>query len=590
MSLTVVSRPSTSQGIPAANNIVYRFYRKDYASNSLSNSGGKIRIVVTGDLTALIAVGDSLWFKSDNGTYDLLVTVFTITYSAPDTTITFNESYTSAATTGYINLYSRKQYNVEIQVIKNSTGLDLMDGVTMTFSPDKKGQVTANLLALKNYLAGDYEYTWSGNPNAIEYNVPFVDSVGTVAFYIKYKENWVGSSNSYTSDSANVVTMVQAANQAGEEGVINTGYLGLITNKKIFSNQHHPTLLSAFLNSPLSFGFVKVGLYDVPGASTHVFTGFKAFAASTEKSIVHFPFHYYNFKWIFYTRETGAGTSWGTLPNSNSLSINLGAGATTKKALALCYLATGQSITLTTTCTLPGSTSATIYLLNSAGGVITSSALSNGSGSVTLTSTGADTYFIAIDASNASGGSLFILILTQLVLPTVSVPNITIQLTDVSNAIPYVQSGGTDMASAVYMESNPISQNLINLVWRNSKGGFSNWIFYFNQEFSYNYANKKNKRFTLFADRITDDQFDALEEVNTIGEIFEVPYDEFSNIVRTLHKREGANVYMNYCTGLSDAGDWLYGVVVIPTQNRIQTRRLRNAMQLTIEMPEVISI
>jgi hypothetical protein len=75
MSLIVTQRPKiTSPGDSfwngVSNPILYKFQREDYQSNTLTNSGGNLRIVLTGDLTSVIAVGASVYYRSDNAVYD----------------------------------------------------------------------------------------------------------------------------------------------------------------------------------------------------------------------------------------------------------------------------------------------------------------------------------------------------------------------------------------------------------------------------------------------------------------------------------------------------------------------------------------
>ncbi len=213
MSLTVNTRPSaTFQGntckhSAVGNPILYKMTRKDYTTATIANSGGNLRITRASDLTAEIEVGDELYFRSDNGIYDDYYTVLTISYSAPDTTITFDGGYTAAGTTGFINLATRLNYKVEVEVW-NNTGPELLG--TFRVSPDSRGEVVIDVRRVlwANMTTVDgYNYTTSTEPLTGRYK----------NFYIKYTELWIGSANSATNDSANTFYGVYGARQIGSK-------------------------------------------------------------------------------------------------------------------------------------------------------------------------------------------------------------------------------------------------------------------------------------------------------------------------------------------------------------------------------------
>jgi hypothetical protein len=124
--------------------------------------------------------------------------------------------------------------------------------------------------------------------------------------------------------------------------------------------------------------------------------------------------------------------------------------------------------------------------------------------------------------------------------------------------------------------------NPIHLYWRNSLGGDAFWMFDFNQNYSYRYDNgRKAERYVLFASNLTDNEFDAISELNTLGEVYDVAYTELTTSVNKSQARIGAQVYMMDATGKKT------GVIVIPTEVSTNTKFSRNKIQITIELPEI---
>jgi hypothetical protein len=125
--------------------------------------------------------------------------------------------------------------------------------------------------------------------------------------------------------------------------------------------------------------------------------------------------------------------------------------------------------------------------------------------------------------------------------------------------------------------SNPIL-----LWWRNSLGGDAFWMFQFNQSYSYRYDNgRKAKRYVLFASNLSLNEFDAINELNTLGEVYEPAYTELTTSINKSQARIGSQVYMMDATGKKT------GVIVIPTEPSTKTRFNLHKIQITIELPEI---
>lgn len=219
MSLYITKRPQ--QINPVANPVVYRMVRKDYLTNAPTNSGGKIRFVVPGvNLTATQPAGSKMWYKTDDGTYNLLGTVFSVTYSAPDTTVTLEQAYTSAASAGYVNIDSRIYYNVNIEVYDSN---DNLIASKIRFVPDQEGNVYVD-------VAGSLRQTMKPDNESLLVSELFDDTNVYKEFYIKYAEEYSLNVQAYSSDKGNTLIAILGADQIPFTGF--TKYL-IDTNMKV---------------------------------------------------------------------------------------------------------------------------------------------------------------------------------------------------------------------------------------------------------------------------------------------------------------------------------------------------------------------
>jgi hypothetical protein len=152
----------------------------------------------------------------------------------------------------------------------------------------------------------------------------------------------------------------------------------------------------------------------------------------------------------------------------------------------------------------------------------------------------------------------------------------------VTAQIRYEKTGIVVLSQTITCEIKDSCSNPIHLYWRNSLGGDAFWMFDFNQNYSYRYDNgRKAERYVLFASNLRDDEFDAISELNTIGEVYDVAYTELTTSVNKSQARIGSQVYMMDATGKKT------GVIVIPTEVSTKTKFSRNKIQITIELPEI---
>jgi len=125
----------------------------------------------------------------------------------------------------------------------------------------------------------------------------------------------------------------------------------------------------------------------------------------------------------------------------------------------------------------------------------------------------------------------------------------------------------------------------IMLLARNSLGGALQWLFEVDQEYSYDYGdNIKAKRKVLRANNLTLNEWDAVNDFITLGQVYRNNIVEFSSTTIKTSSRVGQQVYVVETDGTKT------GVVVIPTKNNTNTRRLNHIFELEIEYPEIFEM
>jgi hypothetical protein len=141
----------------------------------------------------------------------------------------------------------------------------------------------------------------------------------------------------------------------------------------------------------------------------------------------------------------------------------------------------------------------------------------------------------------------------------------------------------TDYTETLTFDVEDACDNPVLLMWKNSLGGDAFWMFDHSQEVGYNLSgSKKAKRMTLFAEHLTLNQWEALNELNTLGEVYAENIIEFTSSVNKTHKRDGAQVYV------LDASGNKTGVIVIPTTSVINTKDETHSIEIEIELPQRI--
>lgn len=126
--------------------------------------------------------------------------------------------------------------------------------------------------------------------------------------------------------------------------------------------------------------------------------------------------------------------------------------------------------------------------------------------------------------------------------------------------------------------------NPIYLIGRDSLGGVLQWLFDINQEYTFDYGNlRKAARKVLFATNLKSNQWDALQDFITLGEVYKENIVEFTSSTNRTSVRIGQQIY------IVDTDGAKIGVVVIPTKNKTLTKRIKHIFEIEIEYPEVFT-
>lgn len=186
------------------NPIVYTFQRMDYLFDEIINSGGFVQLKFNGvDLTSVIETNDSIYFSTDTGNVSGTANVTTSVYSSSNTLVTLDQTWTAIGTIGWLNNLTKKiGHGVNINVY-TSAGTLLTDQ-PLFFSSNISGLIVVDISeVIKSNV--DYNNDIVTSSKSWPGNATHNDSNSYEAVYIAYQEYWLGSSESFTADSGDVI-------------------------------------------------------------------------------------------------------------------------------------------------------------------------------------------------------------------------------------------------------------------------------------------------------------------------------------------------------------------------------------------------
>jgi hypothetical protein len=149
------------------------------------------------------------------------------------------------------------------------------------------------------------------------------------------------------------------------------------------------------------------------------------------------------------------------------------------------------------------------------------------------------------------------------------------------------QSAGPALTEELEVTVKDPCESPVLLWWKNTLGGDSFWLFDENQEYEFTYpGGRRVRRMTLFADNLSIQQWDSINELNSPSDVFAlniVDY-EMSDVINKTHFRNDNQVY------IINADATKTGVIVIISPNRTKTFYKKHAIEVTIELPEFFTV
>jgi len=150
-----------------------------------------------------------------------------------------------------------------------------------------------------------------------------------------------------------------------------------------------------------------------------------------------------------------------------------------------------------------------------------------------------------------------------------------------------LESDGDQITEGITLQVKDACEMPVLLFWKNCLGGDCFWLFDESQEYEHNYpSGRRVKRLQLFADNLTMDEWDAINELNSVTEVMAkniVDY-ELSNTIDKTHFRNDQQIF------IISADAEKCGVIAVASGSDTKTPYKKHAIQITIELPEFFTV
>jgi len=146
-------------------------------------------------------------------------------------------------------------------------------------------------------------------------------------------------------------------------------------------------------------------------------------------------------------------------------------------------------------------------------------------------------------------------------------------------------TGAVDASETIPVTLEEVCRNPIMLIGRNSLGGVLQWLFDYSQEYTFDYGNGiKAKRLVLTADGLSLNEWEALQDFITLGQVYKNNIVEFTSLTNKTSTRVGQQVYVLNSDGSKT------GVIMIPTRNSTETKNIKHFFEIEIEYPQTFTV
>lgn len=563
------------------NPIVYKAIRRDFVFNQINNVGSAQIQFNSINVSASFVVGDTIWVESNNGVYSTQATVTGSVFSAPNTLVTLNTTYTSVAPGGYVNLTS-KRLNYKVMVSVFSGGVNLG---TLRVSPDKKGNLLFDVSRiLWSTLSPEFK-------DDLNYNNLGSDTYSQKSFAVKYQETWIGGSETEVDDTSNIYYCIYGAKQIGDlyggglpDYTFNTAGVEMLSN-------------GTFTGSLTGWSNFGTGIDWVHNANTARVNGTGSSKNLTQLGLTFKQGKLYIISVSYETGNPSVSIIFSLSDGTNRQTILISSTALEVNTNTFFVVAnnnydrfelsgTSNNYLYVNTVSCVDTTTSSKFLTKFEnlkmwrGFPFTLSAIwgPNSGNSVYRVA-----FFIGVNRRTVQDGDTTDKddTMSRLIVNNVgsgifeSDTSLMVYGFSVSNGI-------ISEIKKIQIE-NPCKNPLL-LYWRNSLGGDSWWMFDINQDYSTLVSDGKNKRvYVLTAENITLNEWESLNELNSSGETYNESITILSSAIKKTNSTVGSQVYA------VDKDGNLTGVTVIPSENTTRTRQQKHTFTLKIEYPEILT-
>ena len=454
--------------------------------------------------------------------------------------------------------YSNAGYYMAVEVWNSTTAAKIADA---KYYSNSSGAVVVDVAPfLKSAMTLD-------NEADLTTGTVYTDG-NWVKYYIKYREYWTASSESQVNDSGNIRYAIYGGLQTGN---INSfaDYIPADTDKYFLIQSDAPTAANGYpftvscIGSAMSAVLIEKYLNGVKGATT---------AVSVTDSVVNrikinettydrVDLTYVKGSSVTYTngRPTG-GHGFDSVSVGHAESSAVGAGSFDGYHRAISGIS-GVQITImvyVTSSDLTGSVTINMAVYNAAksssANITPVPVTYNGFYLLQITTGAFDPAFVELLLDNGTAGN-------------------------VDWSIDAIDTPALSPLSVAIKEE---CSNIVVLQWKNSLGGDECFPFTYNQEYTWDYTGgKKAKRLTLFANNLTLNQWESIQGLNTLGDMYRVNITEMTTSLNRTSSTIGQSVYVLNSDGTK------VGVNVIGQSNTTNTKQKRHSAIVTIEYPEL---
>jgi hypothetical protein len=571
MGVVLLQRPAQWNCIKAPT--LYKFIREDSQISAVNNDAGMASLFVNGvDLTAtgtdFVHNGDQLYVDSIlKGIY----TVTAVSFSGGGTNIKLDVLYPGATGVGWFNNHTvRANYKLSVELWDADNNKKFFDDA-IAYSPTPTDRINVDVQAIASLLTAEVEFFFAG---ALD---PWMFTAGNLKksrrFYIKYTEVWIGSGNGPADDSANTLSAVYcgtkarfASDLAGITGM--DPWLEMFDRPKLFDGR-----------------YMSMSYYGVPVDTCIVCERYLADGTQLSRRVIAASQYMVSVSISRQINEMLLKISLAQVavkilsPNTSWIDI---AGVTTKTATRVTLSGAGSQLSksyqpaavplnasiqfdVIHNIAAPAGSRTFTWRLETSGGTVLDTEtfnytlLGGHAEHISLQAIGSAADRLTLEMQYTSGGATSVFV-------------------DLTIDQPLVDGAAISLVKEIDVIEK--EDRRITLGWTNERGGDEFFTFKFNQSYGFTYPNnEKVTRITVYGEDLSLNEFEVINQIFSIGEVYRPAVAEFDGSQKGDKKRIGQQVYAQLVTGD------LLEVIVVPSDAYTQSKQTLHRLDITFELP-----